>query len=268
MNFNNVTSSQLHAHLASFLSKLAHKKSAFVAIALCAFILLLLLITLRSQSAPDFSSYPAGIERKTAFINYLYPLIEESNALITKQRETVLALKKQTIDSQLSWWQQIQINKLAARYKMDDFDSNSDDDWKKLSTRVNITPPAMALAQAAKESGWGTSRFASEGNNFFGQWCYTKGCGLIPKARQPGKSHEVAVFTSAKASVQAYMLNINTHQAYRELRKIRGKLQKTGKTLSGIDLVEGLNAYSERGSIYVKELRSMIKFNELDKFDG
>jgi Bax protein len=132
--------------------------------------------------------------------------------------------------------------------------------------RVNIIPPAMALAQAAKESGWGTSRFASDGNNYFGQWCYKPGCGLIPKARKTGKSHEVAVFNSAKESVQAYMHNINTHQAYDELRAIRAKLQKTGKPLSGLDLLQGLHAYSERGQIYVKELESMIQFNQLEKF--
>jgi Bax protein len=126
----------------------------------------------------------------------------------------------------------------------------------------------MALAQAAKESGWGTSRFAANGNNFFGQWCFKQGCGLIPKARKASSSHEVAVFNSAKESVQAYMHNINTHQAYSELRSIRAKLHKTGKPFSGLDLIQGLNAYSERGIIYVKELSSLIKFNQLENFGG
>lgn len=253
-------------HMTPYLSKLLPRNRVLFAITVGAFILVLTLILYKSESAPDFSNYPPGLERKSLFLNYFYPLIKENNSVIAKQRQTILTLQQKAIDNELSWWQKIQVNSLATRYNIDNFDSESQSAWKELLMRVNIIPPSMALAQAAKESGWGTSRFASDGSNYFGQWCYKPGCGLIPKARKTGKSHEVAVFNSAKESVQAYMHNINTHQAYDELRAIRAKLQKTGKHLSGLDLLQGLHAYSERGQIYVKELESMIQFNQLEKF--
>jgi Bax protein len=254
--------------MSPYLSILFRKHHVLFAIAIGLFCLALTFIVYKKQSAPDFSSYPAGLERKSTFLNYLYPLIEENNAVIAEQRETILVLKQKAINNELSWWHQLQVKDLATRYDIDDFDSNSQNAWKELLMRVNTIPPAMALAQAAKESGWGTSRFAANGNNFFGQWCFKQGCGLIPKARKASSSHEVAVFNSAKESVQAYMHNINTHQAYSELRSIRAKLHKTGKPFSGLDLIQGLNAYSERGIIYVKELSSLIKFNQLENFGG
>mgnify|MGYP002064425563 CR=1 FL=1 len=94
-----------------------------------------------------------------------------------------------------------------------------------LRRRVDTVPIRLALAQAAKESGWGTSRFARKGNNFFGQWCYDEGCGLVPRARGEGRSHEVRAFDSPGDSVASYLRNINTHHGYRELRHARAGLR-------------------------------------------
>jgi Bax protein len=139
-----------------------------------------------------------------------------------------------------------------------------------LLRRADIVPASLAIAQAANESAWGTSRFAKLGNNFFGQWCFSKGCGIVPKSRDTNKNHEVADFRSPADSVESYMLNLNTHDAYKPLRKIRQSLREEDKAVTGVALSYGLGKYSERGDEYGKEIREMISFNKLavlDKLD-
>jgi Bax protein len=125
----------------------------------------------------------------------------------------------------------------------------------------------MALAQAANESAWGTSRFAKQGNNLFGQWCFTAGCGLIPQHRSEGKSHEVAKFSSPQASVTSYIHNLNSHSAYQEFRQIRASQRQQFNRLSGQQCVEGLLKYSSRGEEYIQELQAMIRVNKLHRYD-
>jgi Bax protein len=156
---------------------------------------------------------------------------------------------------------------MAAYYRINNFDIENDDDWQELLARVNAIPVSLALAQAANESAWGTSRFAREANNFYGQWCFQKGCGLVPARRDKNKTHEVAAFKSPKESVERYIHNLNSHNAYKTLRKIRNRLRTENKLITGIELAEGLLHYSERGKEYIKELQSMIKFNKLTRFD-
>ncbi len=133
--------------------------------------------------------------------------------------------------------------------------------------RVNVIPPSLALAQAANESGWGTSRFAREANNYFGQWCYETGCGLVPARRDKNKTHEVAAFESPKESVGRYINNLNSNRAYQSLRDIRSRLIANNEPVTGYALAAGLNRYSERGADYVSELRAMIDYNKLSQFD-
>ena len=130
-------------------------------------------------------------------------------------------------------------------------------DWKHLH----------ALAQAANESAWGTSRFATKGNNLFGQWCFSKGCGLVPRGRVEGASHEVAKFSSPFRSVRAYIQNLNRHPTYQELRDIRQEDRRGKDPLSGVDMAAGLLGYSERGQEYVDEIRAMIHYNNLTFYD-
>jgi len=125
-------------------------------------------------------------------------------------------------------------------------------------------PESMVLAQAALESAWGTSRFVKGGNNYFGQWCYEAGCGMVPSARQQGANHEVRKFDSARESLHAYFRNINSHRAYRSLRKIRAQKRPAGQPLSGLELLAGLRNYSQRGQDYVDELRKVIRFNKFE----
>jgi Bax protein len=127
-------------------------------------------------------------------------------------------------------------------------------------------PVSLALAQAAKETGWGTSRFAQEGNALFGQWTWS-GEGLKPKGADKDEGHKVMKFNVLQASVRAYQRNLNTHSSYIEFRLARAKLRDSGKPLNSIILSEYLNEYAETGSQYVEVLKKIIKQNELQDFD-
>ena len=124
------------------------------------------------------------------------------------------------------------------------------------------------LTQAAMESAWGTSRFAREGNNLFGQWCYQPGCGIVPKRRREGQVHEVASFDVVDAAVASYLRNINSHRAYADLRAARADLRAANQPVTGNAMANHLLRYSERGLDYVEEIQSMIRVNKLAVLDG
>jgi Bax protein len=134
---------------------------------------------------------------------------------------------------------------------------------QRLLWRVDVIPPSLVLAQAASESAWGTSRFAQEGNNYFGQWCFVPGCGFVPSRRRSTASHEVKSFNNVEEAVHAYFMNLNTFASYQYLRVIRQQLRNKEQPIDGISLSEGLGSYSERGDAYIKELRTMIYKNNL-----
>jgi len=127
-------------------------------------------------------------------------------------------------------------------------------------------PVSLAIAQAAKETGWGTSRFALEGNALFGQWTWS-GEGLKPKEAKEGEKHKVMKFNILQASVRAYQRNINTHSTYKDFRKARAKLRDSNKPLDSIELSKYLNKYAETGNQYVEVLQKIIKQNKLQDFD-
>lgn len=214
---------------------------------------------------PDFALYEDTDARKEAFFGYFLPLVEMRNEEILKLRADLLHLRERAGD--LSGRQQRRLVQLAADYEINEFDSNEAGDWDTLLRRVDVVPPSLALAQAANESGWGLSRFALEGNNYFGHWCYVEGCGLIPDSRPAGARHEVAAFDSPAQSVQRYIRNLNSHDAYRELRLKRSELRQNEELITGLELAEGLTQYSQRGQEYIRELQAMIRFNELDVLD-
>ena len=212
-------------------------------------------------SPPDFSQYPAGPERKKAFFSYFSPIIAGLNEDILEDRRRVKAACNADGSAANS------LSSLAKEYRVDDSELSDDAFCTEMLRRVDIIPVSLALAQGANESAWGTSRFAQQGNNFFGQWCFKKGCGMVPSDRDNGEIHEVADFRSPSDSVQSYMLNINRHNAYKPLRKIRASLRAEDKPISGLALTWGLNRYSARGKEYGAELRSMINFNALSQYD-
>jgi Bax protein len=206
------------------------------------------------------SVHPAGAERKAAFFEFMSPIVETRNDAIRAQRERLLRLaQKYAADGYLSILDEIWLKRLAERYAVDWQADDIEAVFAELRHRVDIVPRPLVLVQAAKESGWGTSRFAREANNLFGQWCYRKGCGLVPAQRAADASHEVRAFDSVEDAVDAYLHNINTGNSYARLRQIRLAQRQRGKPPTAADLAEGLLFYSQRRGQYVEEVQSMLR---------
>lgn len=220
----------------------------------------------RSASLPDFSAFEEVQAKKSAFFAYMLPLIEARNTYISSQRQQLLAIA-QRADTQLTPKQIERLNDLSAAYKLADSNFTEEKLIDELLIRIDIVPPSLALAQAAVESAWGTSRFAVKANNLFGQWCYEKGCGLIPQRRNTGATHEVEKFNHVSDAISSYARNINTHDAYKDLRASRAKLRAQNAPIIGHTLAEGLLRYSERGEDYVLEVQSVIRVNKLAPHD-
>lgn len=220
----------------------------------------------RSEALPDFTAYTEVKAKKAAFFGYMLPLIKARNLYIQGQRQQLLALSERAQDI-LSAQDSKELADLADVYRLAGTDLSSADLVKELLVRVDTVPPSLALAQAAVESGWGTSRFAVQANNLFGQWCYKKGCGLVPSQRNSGANHEVAKFANVSDAVDSYTRNINTHRAYKDLRRSRAALRADNETVTGHILAEGLLRYSERGEDYVHELQAVIRINKLLTYD-
>ncbi|MBY6185517.1 glucosaminidase domain-containing protein [Marinobacter hydrocarbonoclasticus] len=210
---------------------------------------------------PDFESFTNVAEKKSAFFDFLRPKVEAENRKIAEQRAFIQRAQERLLtDQALSQAEATHLSNLATQYGLEirAFSPESLDD---LLVRVDEVPSAMVLVQAANETGWGSSRFAKEGLNYFGQWCFRKGCGLVPNQRQGGMNHEVARFDSVQDSVSSYLRNLNTNPAYRELREMRQQLRLAGKTPSAEDLIPGLIRYSERKEAYIEELLAMLNQN-------
>lgn len=214
---------------------------------------------------PDFSAYQSVRDRKQAFFGFLAPLVAAENDRIEWQRLQLLALEAIINEQGLTALNQEQLQfleRLADRYRVDfEPEGEISASLSALKRRVDVVPETLVLVQAANESGWGTSRFARDALNFFGQWCFSEGCGLVPNARSDDANHEVRRFESVNASVRSYLLNINTHPAYAQLRAIREKRRLNGEEIRALDLTPGLLSYSERGEEYIAELNAMIRVN-------
>ena len=141
------------------------------------------------------------------------------------------------------------------------------DAFAELLTRVDIVPPSLSLAQAASESGWGTSRFAAQGNSLFGQWTWGKGLKPAEQRTSELGDYRVAAFDSTAQAAYAYALNLNTAPAYRDLRLKRADLRRQNLRISGTILADTLGNYSERGQAYVEDLKALIRENRLDDTD-
>ncbi len=204
---------------------------------------------------------------KQAFFNHLLPAIRQQNARVQSHRQGLLSLQASVSASQsLSPQQQGRLHNLAIQYRVP-VAMNDDAILSELLQRVDEVPASMILAQAAIESAWGRSRFAKQANNYFGQWCFTEGCGIVPRHRNPGARHEVAKFDSLDAAIAAYLRNINSHPAYAEVRQRRNQDRLRQQPLNSLEMIKGLEHYSARGQDYISELKSMIEFNQLQRFD-
>ena len=196
-------------------------------------------------------------KRKELFIQIVLPLIIKENNNIRLDRKTLFNIinKSNNTDTEKQW--------LQKKYKQYGVTFR---DLSTLKIRMDEIPVSLAIAQAAKETGWGTSRFAQEGNALFGQWTWS-GEGLKPKDAKEGEGHKVMKFNVLQASVRAYQRNLNTHSTYKDFRKARAELRDQGLLLDSLELSKYLNKYAETGKQYVEVLQKIIIQNKLKDFD-
>jgi len=196
-------------------------------------------------------------KRKDLFIQIILPLIIKENHNIRLDRKQLFSIlnKSKNTKTEKNW--------LISKFKQYGVINK---DLSTLKIRMDEVPVSMAIAQAAKETGWGTSRFALEGNALFGQWTWT-GEGLKPSGADDDSTHKVMKFKVLQASVKAYQRNLNTHSSYKEFRSTRAGLRDDGKKLDSLILTEHLDRYAETGKEYVRILQQIIKQNNLTDFD-
>ncbi|MGK0498993.1 MAG: Bax protein [Oceanicoccus sp.] len=221
-------------------------------------------VLIGNSSLPDFNNYQQVDDKKQAFFDFMRLLINQENTRVTVLRNHLQKLSTDPdnlSDAQKNWLLELAEFYWSSEQSIDAAFFNS------LLQRVDAVPVSLVLAQSANESAWGTSRFATKGNNLFGQWCFETGCGMVPAGREDGDVHEVASFKSPLQSVQAYIYNLNTHAAYIELRALRANQRLKKQALSGVVLAQGLSKYSSRGDAYIVEIQKMISFNKLSQYD-
>ena len=196
-------------------------------------------------------------KRKNMFIKIVLPLVVKENNKIRIDRKRLFTIlnKNSNTDIERKW--------LEKKYKQYGVRQN---DLSTLKIRMDEIPVSLAIAQAAKETGWGTSRFALKGNALFGQWTWS-GEGLKPENAEKGKDHKVMKFHNLQLSVRAYLRNLNTHSSYKNLRKARTELRNKNKKLDSIILAKYLDKYAETGNQYIEVLQKIIEQNNLKDFD-
>lgn len=215
------------------------------------------------DSLPRDLAHMSSIEaRKTLFIKIVLPIVLRVNEELAAARLRVEWLFDRFARSgaitPADWrW----IEEIAERCETDPFDRET------LLSRLDVVPPSLAIAQAAEETGWGTSRFAREGNALFGMYTYKAALGMLPKRRDAHRRHRVRSFPSLLEAGSAYARNLNCHPAYAEFRQARVALRAAGAPMSGYALAGELTRYSERGKAYIRTIRRIIRQNSLDGFD-
>ena len=205
----------------------------------------------------EINNISSSKQKKEMFIKIILPLIVKENTKIRVDRKRLFTIlnKVSNTDIEKKW--------LEKKFKQYGVRQN---DIASLKVRMDEIPASLAIAQAAKETGWGTSRFARKGNALFGQWTWS-GEGLKPKEAEKGATHKVMKFNSLQLSVRAYLRNLNTHKSYIKLRKTRSELRSNDKPLDSLVLSKYLDKYAETGSHYVDVLQKIINQNKLKDFD-
>lgn len=213
------------------------------------------------------TAVPQGIQdiynvedRKSLFLRTVLPLVLKVNEELAADRDRLLRLQdSQKAGAVLSYQDRRWLDEQAQRYGLESPVIST------LLRHVDTVPPSLALAQAIEESGWGTSRFARQGNALFGQW--TTGDGLIPANRREGRDHAIRAFPTLLDAVRGYAYNLNSHRAYRDFRSQRAQMRAQGQDLDGATLAGTLLRYSERGEHYVETIRALMRQNALSQFD-
>jgi len=196
-------------------------------------------------------------KRKDFFIQIILPLVIDENNSIKLDRMKLFSILNKNKNTKIEQeWLNVKFKQYGVVNK----------DLSTLKVRMDEVPVSMAIAQAAKETGWGTSRFAQEGNALFGQWTWS-GEGIKPADAEDDSTHKVMRFKVLQASVKAYQRNLNTHSSYKDFRSARAELRDEGKKLDSMILTEYLDKYAETGKEYVKILQQIIRQNNLTDFD-
>tara|TARA_B110000438_G_scaffold93727_1_gene93169 strand:+ start:176 stop:1375 length:1200 start_codon:yes stop_codon:yes gene_type:complete len=196
--------------------------------------------------------------KRELFIKIILPLVLDENNKILENRKKLFKLLSKNFNTV---GERVWLKRRFKEYKI------KDQDLSELKMRMDIIPVSIALAQAANESGWGTSRFALEGNALFGQWTWSKK-GISPSNQDKDKSHKVLQFQVLKASVKAYKNNLNTHNAYKEFRETRAQMREDDNKIDGLVLIPHLKKYAADGELYVRILESIVLKNSLTDFDA
>ena len=206
----------------------------------------------------DIQSIEGSKKKKELFIRIVLPLIlEENNKILNERKKLFKIISKNYNNNEEKKW----LNLKFKEYKI----TNSD--ISELKIRMDIVPTSIAIAQAAKESGWGTSRFAIEGNALYGQWTWSDN-GLEPMESDSDSNHKIMQFNILRASVRAYKNNLNTHNSYKEFREARANMRNLKRKLRGIELAQYLDKYAETGKEYTKVIKLIIEQNSLADFDN
>ena len=205
----------------------------------------------------EMKSIESSGKRKSLFIKIILPLVLEENSRIIIDRKKLFSIlnKNKNSKDEIKW-----LNQKFKQYGV------VNKDLATLKVRMDIIPVSLAIAQAAKETGWGTSRFAIEGNALFGQWTWS-GEGIKPAGADTDATYKVMKFNVLKASVRAYQRNLNTHSSYKKFRFVRAQLRDDNKKLDSLKLAEYLNNYAQTGTEYTKVLKQIIQQNQLKDFD-
>lgn len=213
---------------------------------------------------PDFVDIRSSTARKHLFLRTLLPIVLAENRRLRERRQLVQLLldNPPLADGKLEKW----LTDTAREYRIRG-DLRTVEKRVELLKRLDEVPSALTLAQAALESGWGTSRFALEGNSLFGQWTYKKTGGLTPENRDEDATHSVKAFPNLQASVRAYLHNLNIGHAYEDLRDTRAGLRTAGQIPGPLQLAAHLQRYSQRGEDYVREVQRMIASRDFAALD-
>ena len=220
---------------------------------------------------PDFASLDNVQVKKQMFFDFMQAFLDAENRSILAQRASLSLLSQKLASEQpLNLSENEQLQSLAVSYRLDkQFIASATqlELIEQLQSRVDVIPSSLALAQAANESAWGTSRFTLEGNSIFGQWCYTDNCGIVPRRRASGATHQIEKFETIDASVSSYFRNMNTHGNYQYFRELRNNMRVMDMDLDSLVLAFGLGGYSERGHDYVDEVQKLVRQNDLRSRD-
>jgi Bax protein len=234
-----------------------------LAVAIIAIVLMIYQFLKLRLEAPDFVAIEDVKVRQEKFLDYFGRTAQQVNAAIMRDREKIekIIADPAKMSTKGGW-----LIARASQYGVTGEVTPAF--FEELLKRADVLPPAMVLSQGALESGWGTSRFAVEGNNFFGQKCFNKGCGIVPQNRGADQTFEMSIFDTPFDSVNAYIFNINTHDAYARLRETRARLRKNNQPITGKALVTELESYSENGADHIRDIRRMMETYRLDETYG